>query len=117
MCDKIYLLEAAVTSKESLHRDYGLLTRFLRSISLRFQLRTTLEFLFLLPSGFILVLLGGLFVIELKGTVRISALFLLPWGNRFPILPLVIGGVAVFLQAIHGAGGQRIGGEVSSIEG
>ena len=55
-------------SKENLHRDYGLLTGFLRSISLRFQLRTTLEFLFLLPSGFILVLLGGPLVIELKGT-------------------------------------------------
>jgi len=61
-------MEAAVTPKESLHRDYGLLTGFLRSISLRFQLRITLEFLLLLSSGFILVLLGGLFVIELKGT-------------------------------------------------
>jgi hypothetical protein len=68
-------MEAAVTPKESLHRDYGLLTRFLRSISLRFQLRTTLEFLLLLPSGLILVLLGGLLVIELKGTVTYLPFF------------------------------------------
>jgi soluble cytochrome b562 len=60
------IVGAGVTPKESLHRDYGLLTGFLRSISLRFQLRVALEFLLLLTSGFILVLLGGLFVIELK---------------------------------------------------
>ena len=84
MCyNKLYnfYLEAAVTPKESLHRDYGLLTGFLRSISLRFQLRITLEFLLLLPSGFILVLLGGLFVIELKGT--------------FPYLPFFYSLVAI----------------------
>src|SRR4030042_1081937 len=68
-------LEAAVTPKENLHRDYGLLARFLRGISLRIQLRTTLEFLFLLASGFILVLLGSLFVLELR--------------ERFPYLPFI----------------------------
>ncbi|MBM4338220.1 MAG: DUF4175 domain-containing protein [Deltaproteobacteria bacterium] len=58
--------ERAVTSQESLHRDYGLLTGFLRRISLRLQLRVTLEFLFLLSSGLILVLLGTLFIFKLK---------------------------------------------------
>ena len=55
-----------MTPKESLHRDYGLLTGFLRSISIRLQLRITLEFLFLLSSGLILVLLGTLFIFKLK---------------------------------------------------
>ncbi|MBM4347895.1 MAG: hypothetical protein FJ107_07155, partial [Deltaproteobacteria bacterium] len=55
-----------MTPKESLHRDYGLLTGFLRSISIRLQLRTTLEFLLLLSSGLILVLLGTLFIFKLK---------------------------------------------------
>ncbi len=64
-----------MTPKESLHRDYGLLARFLRGISFRFQLRTTLEFLLFLASGFILVLLGSLFVLELR--------------ERFPYLPFV----------------------------
>jgi hypothetical protein len=68
-------LEAAVTPKESLHRDYGLLTRFLRGLSFRIQLRTILEFLFLSASGFILVLLGSLFVLELR--------------ERFPYLPFI----------------------------
>ena len=64
-----------MTPKESLHRDYGLLARFLRGISFRIQLRTTLEFLLLLASGFILVLLGSLFVLELR--------------ERFPYLPFI----------------------------
>ena len=106
-----------MTPKESLHRDYGLLARFLRGISLRIQLRTTLEFLLLLASGIILVLLGSLFVLELR--------------ERFPYLPfiyslaaiiflsflLLSGVMAFFLQAIYGTGGKRIGGEVPPIEG
>jgi len=57
-----------VMPKESLHRDYGLLTGFLRSLSFRFQLRTILEFLLLFLSGLILVLLGSLFVLKLRET-------------------------------------------------
>ncbi len=54
-----------MTPRESLHRDYGLLAGFLRGVSFRFQLRTILEFLLLLPSGFILILLGSLFALKL----------------------------------------------------
>ncbi len=59
-----------MTPKESLHRDYGLLTRFLRGISFRIRICTTLEFLLLLASGLILVLLGSLFAIELREKFR-----------------------------------------------
>lgn len=59
-------LEGAVTPKEYLHHDYGLLTGFLRSISFRLRLRIALEFLLLLSSGLILVLLGTLFLPRLK---------------------------------------------------
>ena len=55
-----------MTPRESLHRDYGLLSRFLRSIALRLQLRATLEILLLLCSGVILILLGSLFTFELR---------------------------------------------------
>jgi len=74
-----------VTPKESLHRDYGLLTRFLRSLSLRFQLRATLEFLLLFASGSILVLLGTLFVFEL--------------GKAFPYLPFLYSLAAIIFLA------------------
>ncbi len=59
----------AMTAKESFFRDYGRLAGFLRGISLRFQLLTIFEFLLLLPSGFLLVLLGSSFVLELKNTL------------------------------------------------
>ena len=52
--------------KESLHRDYSLLAGFLRSVSLRLRLRSALELLLLFSSGFLLVLLGSLFIFELK---------------------------------------------------
>jgi len=55
-----------VTAKGSLAHDYGRLAGFLRAISLRFQLLATLEFLLLLPSGFLLVLLGSTFILDLK---------------------------------------------------
>jgi hypothetical protein len=61
-------LEAAVTAKESLNRDYGLLVRFLKSISVRLQLFFVLEFLLLLSSNFILILLGSLFTLKLQET-------------------------------------------------
>ncbi|MBI4768687.1 MAG: hypothetical protein HY787_29555, partial [Deltaproteobacteria bacterium] len=53
--------------QENLSPDYRRLTGFLRSISLRLQLRSTLEFILLLASAFILVILGGLFIGRLKG--------------------------------------------------
>ncbi len=62
-----------MTPKETLHREYGRLAGFLRSISLRLQVLATLHFLLLLCSGFILVLLGSLFAFEL--------------GKIFPYLP------------------------------
>ena len=68
-------MEAAVTPKENLHRDYGLLARFLWGISFRIQVCTTLEFLLLLASGSILVLLGSLFVLEVR--------------EKFPYLPFI----------------------------
>jgi soluble cytochrome b562 len=68
-------LKAAVTPKESLHRDYGLLAGFLRSLAFRYQLRTILEFLILLSSGLILVLLGSLLAFKLRET--------------FPYLPFI----------------------------
>ena len=57
---------ASVMEKESLHRNYGLLAGFLRSLSFRFQLCTILEFLLLLSSGLILVLLGSLFAFRVR---------------------------------------------------
>jgi len=57
------------------HHDYNRLARFLRGISLRLQLLYALEFLLLLASAFILVLLGSLFSLELQKT--------------FPYLPFI----------------------------
>jgi soluble cytochrome b562 len=56
----------------SMHRDYDRLARFLRRISLRFQLLATLESVLRLAAGFILVTLGSIFVLE--------------WGEAFPYL-------------------------------
>ena len=67
--------EKPVTAKESLNPDYGRLAGFLRGISLRFQLLTALEFLLLLPSGILVVLLSSFFVFELK--------------SLFPYLPFI----------------------------
>ena len=70
-----------MTARESLKHDYGRLSGFLRGISLRFQLLATLEFLFLLPSGFFLVLLGSFFALELK--------------RIFPYLPFIYSLVSI----------------------
>ena len=67
--------------RESLHREYDRLAQFLRSISLRFQLLVVLQFLFLLPSVILLLLLGSLFVLEMK--------------ESFPYLPLLYSAVAI----------------------
>lgn len=74
-----------MTPKESLHRDYGLLTGFLRSLSIRLRLRLILEFLLLLSSGLILVLLGTLFIFRVK--------------EAFPYLPFIYFLVAIFSLA------------------
>lgn len=52
--------------KESLLYDYGFLTGYLRNLSIRLRLRVFLEFLLLLLSGLILVLLGTLLLPRLK---------------------------------------------------
>jgi len=70
-----------VTPKESLHRDYSLLSRFLRSIALRLQFRATLELLLLLCSGIILILLGSLSAFELR--------------ESFPYLPFIYSLLAI----------------------
>jgi ABC-type transporter Mla subunit MlaD len=56
----------------SMHRDYDRLARFLRRISLRFQLLATLESVLRLVAGFTLVILGSIFALE--------------WGETFPYL-------------------------------
>ncbi len=82
-------------SKETLDRDYGRLTRFLKGISLRFQLRSALEFLLLLASAFIVVLLGNLFAQELRGL--------------FPYLPFIYClGAILFLFVLVSFGLWRI---------
>jgi hypothetical protein len=80
-------LEAAVTAKESLNRDYGLLLGFLKSVSLRLRFSIALEILLLFSCGFILILLGTLFTLKLRGT--------------FPYLPFLYALMAiVFLCAL-----------------
>ena len=64
-----------MTAKESLNRDYGLLASFLKRISLRLQISVVLEFLLLLSSGFILILLGSLFALKLKETFPYLSFF------------------------------------------
>ncbi|MEI9477614.1 MAG: hypothetical protein WCO26_13680, partial [Deltaproteobacteria bacterium] len=82
-------------SKETLDRDYGRLTRFLKGLSLRFQLRSALEFLLLLASAFIVVLLGNLFAQELRGL--------------FPYLPFIYClGAILFLFVLVSFGLWRI---------
>ena len=84
-----------MTAKESLNRDYGLLSSFLKRISLRLQISIALEFLFLLCSGFILILLGSLFALKLKET--------------FPYLPFLYGLVAIlFLFSLFLLGLWRV---------
>jgi hypothetical protein len=81
--------------QESLHRDYGRLAGFLRKISLRLRLLSTLQYLLLLSAGFIIVLLGSLFVQELK--------------EIFSYLPFVYSVVAIlFLSALLFLGLWRV---------
>ena len=75
------VLEAALTAKESLNRDYGLLLGFLKSVSLRLRFSIALEILLLFSCGFILILLGTLFTLKLRET--------------FPYLPFLYGLMAI----------------------
>ena len=70
-----------MTVKESFNRDYGLLVSFLKGILFRLQFVSALEFLLLLSSSFVLILLGGLAATKLRET--------------FPYLPFVYSWVAI----------------------
>ncbi len=82
MCDKKEVpLEAAVMLENSLHRECSRLAGFLRRISLRLRLLVALQFILLLPSVILLILLGSLFVLEMKGI--------------FPYLPIFYSAIAI----------------------
>ena len=80
-----------------LHREYDRLAAFLRGLSVRLQLFCALEFLILLTSAFILVLLGGLIVLELEKVFAYLPFIycLLAIGSLFCILLLGFRRVAV----------------------
>jgi hypothetical protein len=75
-----------MTPSENLHRDYGRLTRFLKGISFRLQLRSALDAVLLLASGMIVVLLGALCVDQGRGL--------------FPYLPFFYAAGAIVFLAI-----------------
>ena len=79
------------------HREYDRLAAFLRGISLRLQLLSALEFLILLTSAFILVLLGSLIALELEKIFAYLPFIycLLAIGALFCILLLGLRRVAV----------------------
>ena len=58
-----------MSPQEGLYSHHGRLIRFLKGIALRLQLLTALEFLLLLASYVILMLIGTLFVQELREAV------------------------------------------------
>ena len=58
-----------MSPREGLYSHHGRLIRFLKGIALRLQLLTALEFLLLLASYVILMLIGSLFVQELRELV------------------------------------------------
>jgi hypothetical protein len=71
----------------SLDRDYGRLSQLLKGLSFRHQLLTLIEFLILLASGVVLILLGSLFVVRFK--------------DGFPYLPLIYSlGSILFLASL-----------------
>ncbi len=70
----------------SLHRECSRLAGFLRRISLRLRLLVALQFLLLLPSVILLILLGSLFVLEMKGI--------------FPYLPIFYSAIAILSLGI-----------------
>jgi soluble cytochrome b562 len=85
----------AVVPKEGLYIYHGRLIRFLKGISRRLQLLTALEFLLLLASYVILILLGGYFVPGLK--------------KPLPYLPFIFAASAIlFFFVLLGLGLWRI---------
>jgi ribosome-associated translation inhibitor RaiA/soluble cytochrome b562 len=80
-----------------LHREYDRLAALLRGLSLRLQLLSALEFLILLASAFILVLLGSIIALELEETFAYLAFIycLLAIVSLFFILLLGLRRVAV----------------------
>ncbi len=80
---------------DSLDRDYGRLSQRLSGLSFRHQCVAVIEFLLLLASAVVLILLGSLFVLRFKQT--------------FPYLPLVYSLVsALFFVAVFWLGARRI---------
>lgn len=83
-----------------LQHDYARLAEFLNGVSFRLRLLHALEFLLLLGSAFILVLLGGLFAPEL--------------GKIYPALPFIYALAAILaLGAFVLLGGRRVVGKRS----
>ncbi len=79
----------------SLDRDYGRLSQLLKDLSFRHQLLALIEFLILLASGAVLILLGSLFVVRFK--------------DGFPYLPLIYSlGSILFLASLIWLGARRI---------
>ena len=95
--------------QESLHHDYGRLIGFLKGISFRLQLVTALEFLLLLASNVILILLGSFFALYFQKTLPyfsffyyllsiLSLLFLFMLGLRRVVFKPSMGRVARGLE-------------------
>ena len=102
-----------MTARESLNHDYGRLAGFLRSISLRFQLLATLEFLLLLPSGCFVVLLGSFFAFELKKIFPYLPFIYSLLSFLFLFILLLLAPMEDRLETFHGTGGKKSGGGVS----
>ena len=76
-------------------RDYSRLYQFLKDLSLRHQLYSVIEFVILLASGALVILLGSLFVLRFK--------------DSFPYLPLAYSLASiVFLASVIWLGTRRI---------
>ena len=80
---------------KSPHFDYDRLARFLRKVSLRLQVLATLESVLQLVAGFILIVLGSIFVLEL--------------GETFPYFSFFYCLIAlIFLSALLSLGAWRV---------
>jgi len=76
-------------------RDYSRLSQFLKSLALRHQFLGLIEFLILLTSGIVLILLGSLFVFRLK--------------DVFPYLPFIYSlGSTLFLVCLIWLGARHV---------
>ena len=77
-----------MTAKESLNYNHGRLAGFLRSVSLRFQLLSTLEFLVLLFSGFLLIAFGSILLLSSSDLSGGGVFFIFPFfliGDSSPL--------------------------------